>query len=340
MIKKLSVQAMALGFALAVSAGAQASFLSGQLTPNTLNIFEDNSREAAVDVNRNGLFDVGDVLIGFIRIDLKSSPNTATYDNQIYAIFSQQMTGQVACTSGGNCQTFAATTVAGLRLSDIVAGADPNGIAAVYSGGPISDLIATAPGGFLTDYFNVIKTMTLDLVAGIGGAGTNADGADFLTARAEVPANFGAAGAGCANFLSMLCLTGTDTVASYAAGLSILQTFGGTSAFTFADNVSSINFANLALSGPRFQLSISGGNATGGSGDPNMASWGDVSNLGNFAQCGFANNEPGFLPCGFIDNADFGIRPLAVPEPATLILLGSGLAVAAYGLRKSRKPKV
>ena len=29
----------------------------------------------------------------------------------------------------------------------------------------------------------------------------------------------------------------------------------------------------------------------------------------------------------------------AVPEPATLLLLGSGLAVAAYGLRKARKPK-
>jgi hypothetical protein len=29
----------------------------------------------------------------------------------------------------------------------------------------------------------------------------------------------------------------------------------------------------------------------------------------------------------------------AVPEPATLLLLGSGLAVAAYGLRKGRKPK-
>jgi hypothetical protein len=27
----------------------------------------------------------------------------------------------------------------------------------------------------------------------------------------------------------------------------------------------------------------------------------------------------------------------AVPEPATLLLLGSGLAVAAYGLRKARK---
>ena len=314
LMSKTGILGALLAGMLALSPVAHSSYLDTILTAGTLNVFEDNDREAFIDVDNSGNVSVGDVLIGFVRIDNKTAPDSFAINNQLYAIFSQQV-----ATVGPVFQTFAPTTVAGLQLSDIVAGADPNGVVAVFSSNaPITNLITTSPGDTLQDYFDVILAgMELDLVAGFREAD------DFFTAIATIPVtadNNPATG--------LLALEGTDNAAFYTAGLSILQNFTD---FGFAEAVSA---TNPLAPGSTHQLGISGGTATGASDDPNVNDFADASGFGGgpHNQCqntGSATN----LPCGFRTNADFGVVPIAVPEPGTVLLLGLGL-LALAGMRR------
>src|SRR5215470_5005068 len=150
---------------------AQAGFISSILTPNVDNAFEDFSREAFVDVNGNGVFDTGDVLTGFVQIDKKTAPNGVSTNNQIYAIFSIQVTS-----INGSNVAFGPTTAAGLTLSSLVPGAGATDMVSVFDRTtpfPV-DLITTSPGDLtgngtvtLADYFKSIETNgTLELTAG------------------------------------------------------------------------------------------------------------------------------------------------------------------------------
>jgi hypothetical protein len=311
MFCKVGIGGLALMFLALLTPTAEATFLDTVLTAGALNVFEDNSREAVVDVDNSGTLTTGDVLVGFIRIDNKTAPRAAGLRDHhpshglrgvVYAIFSQEISSSL----GGIVQNFSFTTTPGLRLSDIVPGAPANGIVAVFSSiAPITDLIVNTPpnsvGGAtvtLADYFAFIQAnMTLDLIAGFS------DPEDFFLAQLQIGVTADANPA-----TGILQLVGTETAANFVAGLSILV---NNTAFSFADAVE-VQKPLIAGGGITIHdLGISGGNATGASGDPNFNNFGDVSELGAFNQC---DNAAGAnVPCGFRDNADFGVFPVAVP---------------------------
>jgi hypothetical protein len=330
MLKKIGGAAAALALTFALSPAAQASFFSDTLVAGTTNTYEDNSREAVIDVNGNGTFDAGDVIVGFIRMDLQSAPVTNNFDNNVYVIISQQLLAPTAsCPAPFQC--FAPTTTSGLTLADLgVTGADANGMFALYSGST-TDLISTPPSPTATmqDYLNTITSdLTLDLVAGFQ------DPEDFLTATAFIHVTFDDASIGTTCTTGLLCLE-TQTIAAVQGGLSILQNNTG---FTFADSLPSTNPAGgspLDL----FQIAITGGNATGASDDQHFNNFGDATGLGgsNWTQCHTTAAPDVNLPCGVRDNADFSVVPTTtVAEPAPLALLGiSLLALVGFGRRRN-----
>jgi len=122
------------------AAHAQTTINNG-LVPGVFNLVQDESREAYVDANRNGLFDTGDVIFGYIRIS-NFSPAGLNSGNAVYGVFSQQITS----TGPGGSINFGATTVAGLTLSALTGVAAPAGsIASFYdsAAGYSTDLITT-----------------------------------------------------------------------------------------------------------------------------------------------------------------------------------------------------
>lgn len=144
-----------------------ATYLSTIFDYSGLNTFEDQSREAFVDVNNDGAVGPGDVMVGFARIDdhFPLVGGVGATGNRIYAIFSQQIKS-VAGTSPNLTLEFEPTTTLGLRLSDLgISGAPANAIVAVYSGfTDITDLITSSPGNLtgsstvnLLDYFAEIR---------------------------------------------------------------------------------------------------------------------------------------------------------------------------------------
>src|SRR5262245_4098108 len=71
--------------------GAQGSILGGSLINGINNTLQDQSAEQVFDQNGNGLFDTGDVVAGFIRLDNNITNAGFPYSNQVYAVFSQQV---------------------------------------------------------------------------------------------------------------------------------------------------------------------------------------------------------------------------------------------------------
>jgi len=320
-MKRRTIQLAVLVAMLALfgASSAQASFLSSILA-NGSNSFEDQDREAYVDVNGNNTFDVGDVLLGFIRLDthLPVVSGVGSINNRIYAIFSQEVDS-----ISGSTVHFRPTTAAGLTLSALTGISAPSGsIVAVYSSStPITDLITTSPGDLtgngttnLFDYFKAIKdNMTLNLIAGFGSGPTNGD--DYFTATVVSAALLASGGA------SLIPNLATSvTVANFTAGLTILQ--NNDPEVIYNELVQS---SNLTL----HQLVIANGSVRGTSATP------PVTNANEWTKINpdLGYNNPG----GFITDADFFVNVTVIPEPGTLALMGSILSVLGVGYVSRRR---
>lgn len=324
---------------LGLGAPAQASYLTSILTSDVTNIFEDQSREAFFDTNADGLFGVGDILTGFIRIDDKTAPDAVAINNSIYAIFSQEVVAVTVGIGGPAVQFGAVTSDAGLTLAALgVTGAGAADMIAVYSvfGGFSTNLILASPGErtgsatvTLADYLDLITAEgTLDIIAGIydtpacsGAAGSDADcfqGTGILARGGSTSALIG--------------LPSTLTVGNFVGGL---ETSLDPSGYTIDDTTPAGSFVPPAPLFVISELSISNGAARGTSGSVNESEWIDGSELTNSAQCIDANGVNN--SCGFINDADFGFVP--VPEPVSIAMLGAGLLGLGATRRRQRQRK-
>ena len=332
-MKKL-LAGIAVAAGLGVGAPAQADFLASILTSGTLNTFQDESREAFFDTGagNTGVLGVGDVLVGFIRIDDKIAPNGVNLNNSVYAIFSQQ----VVSVASGNVVTFGATTVAGLTMADLgVTGALATDMVAVYTltGGFSTNLITTSPGDTtgngtitLADYLKFIETgSTLEMRAGATDTPLCTGGtSDCFAANVT---------GGVASLTTTLIPTVPSSVglAQFVGGL---ETSLDPAGFVIADVTLAGAFpAPLPLL-TLAELAVLNGSVSGASGAINALQWTNGSEFGGglLPQCG---DHPG--PCGFVDNTTIGFTPFAVPEPATLALLGIGLMGLGAARRRQRQ---
>lgn len=334
-MKKLKAVALAIGLAMAGAGTAQAVTLSNALVggPNDL---LDESRETYVDANANGLFDVGDVIFGYIRIS-DAQPKGAGGNNQIYGVFSQQIIaghpGSLVGPTGGRNVFFGPTTVAGLTLTELL-GNDANvgssALAAFYDKPApyIVDLVNNNPPGPPADmpgYIDYIRTNgTLRLVAGF----TDVD--DFLYSEIALGA-FGAGiavGGSNAPFVTALS---SFTLASNFGAFSVQ--YQDALPYIFQDIVPVIGPLGLVLAEVGISSGATGG-ADGASVNPQPKNW--LNAGAGHTQCTVldAAGHPVDTDCGFTDKNNFTVN--VIPEPGTLALASVAL-LAAGGLARRRR---
>jgi hypothetical protein len=317
-------KALAAAAALGLFGVAQAqTTINNGLTPGVQNLVQDESRETYVDVNRNGLFDTGDVIFGFIQIQ-NFAPSGALAGNAVYGVFSQQVTS-----FSGTSINFGATTVAGLTLQALTgnAAAPAGSIASFYdnAAGYSTNLITTALAGATS-----MKSY-IDFITG--------NGTLRLTAALSRPSDFlvsGSSFAGAANS-NFIGLPSNVTVASTGGGLTVVQ---NNTNFSYASNVTASSppgYAPLILDNIA-QLGISAGTVSGSANaTPIPQVWLNADyGAFNFQQCSSAAGAD--IACGFIDKNDFGLAPIRVPEPGSLLLV-SGALLGLAGVGRRRKDK-
>ena len=312
-------QAIGLAAALAFVAAAPvgAVDINNGLTPGALNTIEDQDREAYIDADNSGTLSLGDVFIGFVRLD-NFLPSGADPGDTVYGVISNQI---VAVNVGGDPTIFSlgTTTVAGLTLQDLTGDANTTGgMFAIYDGIVAEDLITNTIGAAdIFDYIDYITTGDLRLVTGI----VSPDNYVMVDNGPAFPV-------GTPNFTFPL-LTASVTTGSFSGGLDIL--YNDTN-FAYLDAV--LTFDALGI--PHVtQVGIGNGSVRGAFEDGHEGQFGFAP---GYTQCSNTPSGPGTasVPCGFVTDADFFVRPVRIPEPGSLALLGVAL-LAGVAVRRGLK---
>ena len=331
---------------LGLGSTADAGFFSSTLTPGVDNRYEDNSREAFFD-NPGGtpdrVFGVGDVLLGFVRIDDKTAPNgvnLTTPTPHVYGVFTQQ----VVAVGPGGAVIFAPTTVAGLTLASITGLAVPaTGVFAVFDSVPGFgvDLITTSPGNVGTggavtmkDYINFIVANGSPAMIGLISTAPRTAAGDFLIAQSIFAgASTSQVGPCPAVGTTLPCLASGQAVAGFSGGFTDDPTLTGLQLDrVVASNSLAADPAFGGIVAGLYDIALTQGAVAGFVGAVNASQWTNGSEFGAFAQC---QQDGANTSCGFTDNVTFVVHPAAVPEPMSLMLVGVGLLGIA-GLSRLR----
>jgi hypothetical protein len=316
-MKGMFKQAVVASAAAVLSASALAVTVNEGLQPG-FNTIQDEDREAYVDVNRNGIVDVGDVFVGFVRMSdfLPSSGSGQPANNQVYGVISNQIVAQTA-----NTVSLGTTTVVGLRLQDLTGNANTAGaMYAIYDRSiPYQDLInLSAPGAtsMAQDISYIAANGTLRLTGGIVG------GTDFVTPFFTTPSICGPG----ASTSGIPALTTSITCGNFQGGVSVLYNNTG---LVFNGDVPVLDPLTGTIT--NHQIGIANGAIKGTVGDPQSSVY---TNLGiaGFQQC-LVNGVN--TPCGFNTKADFIVSVAAVPEPASMALVGA--ALLGLGVARRRR---
>lgn len=306
--------ALVAGLAFSLSGPAAAVTINEGLTSGVLNTIEDQDREAYIDANSDGLLSVGDVFIGYVRMD-DFLPKGVASGNQVYGVISNQITAINAVDP--TLISLGTTTVAGLRLQDLTGDVNATGgMFAIYdkASAYTTNLISTsAPGAtsMFDDINFILAGGTLRLVAGLVAADNyltvdNAPGFAGGTSNSSFPT-----------------LPASITVGNFTGGLDFLYNATG---FTFLDTVITLD----PLTGLKTtQVGIGNGGIRGAAGDGNESVF---ANAPGYTQC---TTTAGNTPCGFVTDADFFVNP--IPEPGSLALLG--IALLGLAATRHRAPK-
>jgi hypothetical protein len=304
-----------------------------------------------VDVDGDDTFSVGDVLLGFARIDDHAAPTGAfgPLGNRVYSIFTQQVAA-INPTGSTHQIVFEPTTAAGLTLTDIIGVATPaNSFSAVYDNpAPFpTDLINASPGDVdgngtinLFDYFAEIineagpapqPSFITGLRPGqatVGLTGPTAALPDYLIANTTVTGSVLITVAGS---LASLPTLGLGIVISNFTGGMEITVNNDPNVSDYARVVAATESVLVPDAGDpsgfiRHDLAIVGGNVVGSAGAVNAAEWDNVNP-------NVAYNSPG----GFVTNADFVVHPLLaeIPEPTAFLVWLVGLLMA--GIYRSER---
>jgi hypothetical protein len=329
----------------AVSLSSQGSVFFDSLVDNALNFYEDQNRESVFDINGNNKVDAGDVFVGYVRIDDRSSPLPGeSVSNDVYGVFSLQVASITPTAIGGSTLyniVYAPTTVAGLKLSDLgVTNTDANSLAGVY-GDVGANYITASPGDVdgdgrlsILDFTSAITANTLDMVVGLE------ESVDHWFASGTVN--------NLADPIGNLALLESLTISGGIPGGTI--GFHGAMGITYAamgdedcppDPIPAGTWCwgrlvddNVEFPATQHELTVQNGSISGAS----DLTFGAVPGNPYFsgAAAGGKGTLLGYNFYGLSSNADFGLYPIHVPEPSLIALMGLGLLGLGVARRRGK----